>query len=154
MSSAGPPTRAGPHLVSLSPSECWLHLAATHLGRVGVSVQALPHIFPVNYVLDDGDIVFVSGRGTKLAAASKRTVVVFEIDGFDPFDHSGWSVEVTGTSALVTDPQELEHAQRLPLSPWAAPEDGCFIRIQPAEISGRRITQLSATAVGCRPAGG
>ena len=40
------------------------------VGRVGVTIGALPAIFPVNYRLLDGAIVFRTAPGTKLAAAT------------------------------------------------------------------------------------
>ena len=137
------PNGNGPLLEELSEGECLRLLEEGGLGRVAVSVQALPHIFPVNYALDGTDVVFVSGRGTKLAAATDRTVVAFEIDGIDSLGRTGWSVEVTGPSSIVTDPDELERCHHLPLTPWVHPRDGCFIRIRPDRITGRCITYLA-----------
>lgn len=133
----------GPLLQELSQAECLLLLARGGLGRVAVSVRARPHIFPVNYALDGTDVVFVSGRGTKLDAATRGAVVAFEIDGVDSLARTGWSVEVTGAGSVVTDPGELDRCRRLPLAPWARPEDGCFVRIHRATITGRRITYLT-----------
>lgn len=130
----------GPVLEELSEAECRRLLSGGGLGRVAVTVKALPHIFPVNYVVDGSDVVFVSGRGSKLAAATRRAVVAFEIDGVDSIERTGWSVEVTGTSSVVTDPRDLERCRNLPLTPWAHPDEGCFVRIHPAAITGRRIT--------------
>lgn len=130
----------GPALEELTETECHRLLAAGGLGRVAVTVRALPHIFPVNYVVDGTDVVFVSGRGSKLAAATRQAVVAFEIDGLDSIERTGWSVEVTGTSSVVTDPEELDRYRCLPLAPWAHPDRGCFIRIRPAAVTGRRIT--------------
>ena len=136
-------TRSGPTLADLSREECLRLLATTSLGRVAVSVKALPHIFPVNYALDGVDVVFLSGRGTKLTVATRQAVVAFEIDGVDAFGRTGWSVEVTGVSSVVSDPVEIERCRRLRLSPWSRPEDGYFIRIRPAAVTGRRISYLT-----------
>jgi len=137
----------GPVLEELTVSDCLRLLGDNRLGRVAVSLRALPHIFPVNYVLDGTGVVFVSGRGTKLAAASRNAVVAFEIDGTDNMSHTGWSVEVTGTSEIVTDPIEVEHCRRLALSAWARPEDGCFVRIQIVGLTGRRVTYATSEAI-------
>ena len=78
-------------------------LAQSHLGRVGLTIGALPAIFPVNYCLIDGDIVFRSSPGSKVSAASRGTVVAFEVDDYHDADRSGWSVLVVGRSEVVHD---------------------------------------------------
>ena len=67
----------------LTPDQCQDLLARSGVGRVGVTVAALPAIFPVNYALLGDDIVFLTGEGTKLRAAADRAVVAFQVDGFD-----------------------------------------------------------------------
>ena len=46
-------------------------LAGGEVGRVGVTIGALPAIFPVNYRLIDGTIVFRTAPGSKLAPSSR-----------------------------------------------------------------------------------
>ena len=60
----------------LDEHECRRLLASQCIGRVGVTIGALPAIFPVNYVTVDGDIVFRTGEGTKLRAALERAPTV------------------------------------------------------------------------------
>ncbi len=87
----------------LSPDECRALLRAGGIGRVGVSVGALPAIFPVRYQLVNDDIVFtptpVSLTGASLAGA----VVAFEADAFDADHTSGWSVLVVGRVEASAD---------------------------------------------------
>src|SRR4051794_31747685 len=85
----------------LSEDDCWRLLGTMAIGRVGVTIGALPAIFPVNYVLADGAIVFRTGEGTKLRAAVNRSVVVFEVDDADPVYHGGWSVQAVGVAEVV-----------------------------------------------------
>ena len=59
-------------------------LGTMGLGRVGVSVGALPAIFPVNYVVVRGDIIFRTGAGLKLRAALDHKVVAFQVDQSGP----------------------------------------------------------------------
>ena len=42
-----------------------------------------PDIFPINYVVDHGAVVFRTAEGTKLAAAVLGQGVAFEIDGYE-----------------------------------------------------------------------
>ena len=121
----------------LGPDECRLLLGRGGVGRVGVTIGALPAIFPVNYAILGEDIVFLTGAGTKLQAAVDHSVVAFQVDWFD--GASGWSVLAVGVAAEITDPAELDAAQALPLVPFAGGDRSHFVRIRPEFDSGRRI---------------
>ena len=136
---SAPPVLDHAGLEVLSQEECMRLLTQSHIGRVGVTMQALPAVLPVNFALLDGDVLIRTGGGTKLDAALANTVVAFEVDGYDPIYHSGWSVMLTGVAKEVTDPDELERAQRVPLRPWAPGPGDRFVRIATYLISGRRI---------------
>lgn len=126
----------------LDEDECLKLLGSVSIGRVGVSVGALPAIFPVNYVLLDGAIVFRTGAGTKLAAATDHVVVAFEVDSFDSLHQSGWSVLVVGAAVVVTDPADLQAAGRLALQPWVDGMRDHYVRLPVEFVSGRRIVHL------------
>lgn len=126
-------------LEPLSVEECCRLLATEKVGRVGISVRALPVVLPVNYSLLDGDIVIRTGAGTKLDAALSGAVVAFEIDGTDPMYHSGWSVLVQGRASEMTDASQVARARELPLRPWAPGMRDHYVRIAPERISGRRL---------------
>lgn len=64
----------------LSPIECMYLLAHVDVGRIGVSIDALPVIFTVNYALDSSEIVFLAKHGSKLLVAASGNVVAFEAD--------------------------------------------------------------------------
>ena len=53
----------------LETNTCWELLRANEVGRLAVSITDHPDIFPVNYVVDRGSVVFRTAEGTKLAAA-------------------------------------------------------------------------------------
>lgn len=123
----------------LGREECLTLLGSRSMGRVGITIAALPAIFPVNFVVMDGDIVFRSSPGSKLTSAAQRAIVAFEVDDTDAMYHSGWSVLVVGPAHEITDPAELAKAQSLPLTPWAPGAKGHYIRIRSEIISGRRV---------------
>ena len=123
----------------LSPEQCHELLRRNDVGRVAVTVAALPAIFPVNYAVVDGDIIFRTGEGTKLRAAVGHAVVAFQIDHFDRSIGSGWSVMAVGLAEEITQPFELERAQQLGLRPFAVGDRPHYIRIRPEFLSGRRI---------------
>lgn len=122
----------------LDTAEC-LALAATRpVGRVAVTVGALPAVFPVNHCLVDGEVYFRTGAGTKLAAATRNAAVAFEVDDFDTFEHSGWSVLIIGRSSEVAG-DDLAALEPLRVRPWAHGGRTHVIRIAADFVSGRRI---------------
>ena len=123
----------------LTEEECrrLLHEHATTVGRVAVSVAATPEILPVNFALVDGAIVFRTGVGTKLHAATRNAVLAFEIDGSD--GSSGWSVLVVGQSSEVTERGEIATALGAIPNGWVPGEHEHVIKITASRVSGRRI---------------
>jgi nitroimidazol reductase NimA-like FMN-containing flavoprotein (pyridoxamine 5'-phosphate oxidase superfamily) len=123
----------------LSEEQCIALLVAHHLGRVGVTVGGLPVILPVNYSWIDGAIVFRTGVGTKLHAATEKAVIAFEVDATDDDAHTGWSVLAVGRCARVDDDGEIEAYQQLSVAPWADGARNDFVRVSPELLTGRRI---------------
>ena len=135
------PAEPRPGLVrELTRSECFELLAGGQLGRVAVTDDHGPVVFPVNYVLDRHTVVFRTEPGTKLQAAGRGGRVCFEADGTDQAARTGWSVIVRGEITEVTDPAELARLRELPLRPWAPGARDRYARILPAVLTGRRIT--------------
>lgn len=133
--------RATPQIEGLSRDECMSLLETVFVGRVGVSVGAIPAVLPVNYVMDGDTIVFRTVPGTKLDAALTNSVVAFEADDFDALHETGWSVLVRGIAREVTDEHALARARRLPLRSWAFNGDADrYVRIDAELVTGRRIT--------------
>lgn len=129
------------HLAALDDEECRVLLAHEAVGRVGLAVDALPVILPVNYVLVGDAIVFASDPGLKLDAARRTTVACFQIDGHEPWRHSGWSVLATGRLEEIVDADAEARCRELPLTPWALSEPSHFLQLSIELLSGRRIVR-------------
>jgi len=125
----------------LDGDACMELLDREPVGRIALTSGALPVVLPVNFTLDDGAIVFATDPGLKLDAARAGDVACLEIDGFDGWAHTGWSVLATGRMSEITEPVRLERARRLPLSPWAAPHANHYVELSIDLLSGRRITR-------------
>jgi nitroimidazol reductase NimA-like FMN-containing flavoprotein (pyridoxamine 5'-phosphate oxidase superfamily) len=123
----------------LETVECWELMRGNEVGRLAVSILDHPDIFPVNYVVDDGAVVFRTAEGTKLAAAVLGRAVAFEIDGYDAGSGEAWSVVIKGTAREIERMQDVFAALDLPLFPWHASPKHRFVRIEPQDISGRRF---------------
>ncbi|MDQ2756661.1 MAG: pyridoxamine 5'-phosphate oxidase family protein [Actinomycetota bacterium] len=134
-----------PPTLDLVERECWELLRQADVGRLAVTVDGRPDIFPVNHVVDHGTVVFRTSEGTKLAAAAGGPVA-FEVDGWDEETSSAWSVVVRGRALKVLDRDETLHALRLPLVPWHTGSKPWFVRIETDEVTGRRL-QLAARAL-------
>lgn len=122
----------------LTEETCLELLSREAVGRIAVSMAALPAIFPVNFGMVDGDVMFLTGDGVKANAAIAGNVVGFEVDHLDPEHRTGWSVLIVGRARLV-GPEERAHLGELNLSPWAGGNKSHLVRIHPEFISGRRI---------------
>jgi nitroimidazol reductase NimA-like FMN-containing flavoprotein (pyridoxamine 5'-phosphate oxidase superfamily) len=122
----------------LTPHACLSLLARHSFGRVGLSVDALPVVLPVNYVLDGERIVVRTGQGSKLAAALRNAVVCFEIDSIDPVGGIGWSVLVTGVAEELHGADAVR-AATLPLRSWSPSATDHVVGISVDVVTGRRV---------------
>lgn len=122
----------------LDRDDCLRLLASSSLGRVGVTSGALPTVLPVNFRLRDDEVLIRTSTGSKLDAAIRGAVVAFEVDDFDPLEHSGWSVVVTGVARELTD-DEVASLGGVPLIRWVPVEGEHVVGISTEMVSGRRI---------------
>ena len=133
-------------LRELSRARCLELLATTAVGRVGVSVRALPVILPVSYALIGEQVILRTAPGTKLEAAAHRHVVAFEADRYDPRGAWGWSVLVQGVASEIVDGAELVAARnRLGRDlPFLDRESARLVVVDSALMSGREFGPVPA----------
>ena len=129
----------------LDRAECLRLLATSPIGRIAVTIGALPVILPVNFLLDGERILIRTGGGTKLDAATRDAVVAFEADHVDFYSHTGWSVCVTGRATELRDEGELARARDLPLAHWTQNGASHVVVVSLDLVSGRRLTHDQAT---------
>jgi nitroimidazol reductase NimA-like FMN-containing flavoprotein (pyridoxamine 5'-phosphate oxidase superfamily) len=122
----------------LTSSHCWALLRRTDLGRLALVVGASPDIFPVNYVVDRGSVVFRTASGSKLDAADGR-MVALEADGTDADQGVAWSVVVKGRAGVVRGLHDSIDAAFLPLHPVHPKAKPHLVRIEATSITGRRF---------------
>lgn len=102
----------------LPSEECLRLLRSRSLGRLGLSVDALPTILPVSYAVLGDEIIIRTGRGTKLSVATRDAVVAFEVDEIDPATALGWSVVVQGRAREVMGSPALDDDGDARLDRW------------------------------------
>ncbi len=125
----------------LDEAECRRLIGEEHVGRLGFSADALPVIFPVNYLSDGERVFFRSETGQKLKAAASGAVACLQIDRFDRFGHTGWSVLATGRLQLLRD--DALEAHEMPVVPWGLGSETHLIALSIELLSGRRIHHRS-----------
>jgi hypothetical protein len=126
-------------LEMLDEVECRRLLAGAEIGRVAVTIGALPAIFPVNFRFVDEKVMFLTSEGSKLAAALSESVVAFEADRIEPLTHAGWSIHLLGIARVSTDPTDREAASLAGLHSWVPTHRGYLVTIDPKQISGRHL---------------
>jgi nitroimidazol reductase NimA-like FMN-containing flavoprotein (pyridoxamine 5'-phosphate oxidase superfamily) len=132
---------AVPIIRYLEVERCRELLAEQSLGRIAVVATGVPHVVPVNYAVDGGDVIFRSGSGTKLHAALLYQPVSFEVDRLDEATRTGWSVLLSGTASVVTDPAERVRLEAFDIEPWAPGRRDELIRVRADLLTGREIVR-------------
>lgn len=124
------------HLTELSTAECYELLAARQVGRVAFVVDDTPVVLPVNHAVDGEDIVFRTSPRTELGRRMIHGRVAFEVDDFDEFNQTGWSVLLQGSVEYddSAGPWPEDEAQ-----PWAEGVRNLVVRIRPRLVTGRRL---------------
>lgn len=133
-----------PKPAELTANQCWDYIRQAEIGRLAVISDQHPEIFPINFVVDRGSVVFRTAEGTKLRAAVEGGTVAFEVDGYDERLGFAWSVVLKGTAVRLESIEEVLASEELPLFPWQSGEKNHFMRIEPAETSGRSFRINSA----------
>ncbi|MEV5480097.1 MULTISPECIES: helix-turn-helix domain-containing protein [Streptomyces] len=135
---------AHPEVLVLSAAECRERLSTHGVGRIAVTIDDAPAIFPVNYTVADELIAYRTAPEAGPAAAAGQDVAL-EVDHIDDAFSQGWSVLVVGPAHVVTDSHETrrleEHAHT---GPWIGDGRHQWIAIQPNRITGRRIRVMGA----------
>jgi nitroimidazol reductase NimA-like FMN-containing flavoprotein (pyridoxamine 5'-phosphate oxidase superfamily) len=125
------------HLREIDQADCLDLLAAHQVGRVAYCDDLGPVVVPVNYALDQGTILIQVSPHSNLARHLRAGPASFQVDEFDDFTQTGWSVLVRGQAGYV-DPADLPGHEDRPHT-WAEGQRTLHVRISPRDISGRRL---------------
>jgi nitroimidazol reductase NimA-like FMN-containing flavoprotein (pyridoxamine 5'-phosphate oxidase superfamily) len=122
----------------LFDEDCWSLLKSHDLGRLAIVVAGWPRVFPINYAVGEGALVFRTEPGAKLAHGP-GSAVCFEIDGYDEENASGWSVMAVGILRDITGDPGAKRLRELPVLPRAPGKRTHWLALIPDEVSGRRF---------------
>lgn len=124
---------------NLSGEESLELLATKTFGRLVVRRKDDMDLFPLNYLVHEGEIYFRTAEGSKLFSLTLNNDVLFEADNVDGDSQEAWSVVVKGTARTLTSNAEIEAADQLPLKPWLPTLKYNYVVVSPNEISGRKF---------------
>jgi len=123
-------------VATLSTEECWELLELEEFGRLAYRLVDEVHLVPINYVADDGVLLFRTASGNKLLAAALHSDVAFEIDWHD--DDAAWSVVVRGRIRRLHE-YEVHRVEGRLLEPWVPTLKYDVVELTPESVSGRRF---------------
>ncbi|MHA7244112.1 pyridoxamine 5'-phosphate oxidase family protein [Paeniglutamicibacter antarcticus] len=134
-----------PNTERLETDQCLELLRAVSVGHLAVSTGDRPQIFPINFTIDHGTVVFRTGPGTKLDTLRSQPHVAFEADGVNQETGVAWSVMVQGEAELFGGIEETLDTFDLMLFPWESGPKEQFVRIVPSSMTGRRFKVADPT---------
>ena len=124
-------------VTELSTEHAWALLATQSLGRLALSMDDRPQIFPVDFATDDGTIVFRTAAGAKLRELLHNRHVAFETD-YDG-DEEAWSVVARGAAEVLSTTDDIRRADALTLPHWVPILPYVYVRIVPDDIRARHF---------------
>jgi nitroimidazol reductase NimA-like FMN-containing flavoprotein (pyridoxamine 5'-phosphate oxidase superfamily) len=134
-----------PVLERLDEDECLRLISPGGVGRLAFSGRYGLTVFPVNYTVHDGSIMFRTAEYSptdedlRTGMPTAEYDVAFEVDAIDEAAREGWSVLIHGPAHHMDTLTEHDLAMKTGVEPWPDGERGHAIRITPTRITGRRI---------------
>jgi uncharacterized protein len=133
----------------LTHDQCVTRLSLCGVGRVSLSIGALPVVVPVRYLLDGESVVFCAPLDEALADACDGSVVAFEVDDLTPSDRcdSDWSVHLVGVCSRLA---QHDQARLLDRGPWDVNGDdrNHVMRLPITRLSGHELSAMRLPRAG------
>ena len=128
----------------LSTSTCWSLVRDVAIGRIAFTGDdGDVEVFPVNFVVDRGSIVFRTAAGTKLTYAESGRRSTFEVDDIHTPHAAVWSVVMKGQTEVVRGQLAVVDAFEVDVDAWHAGHKPTYVRLTPDVVTGRRFTARS-----------
>ncbi len=137
-------------LEQLDEATCLRLISPGGIGRLAYTGRYGLTVFPVNYKLHEGTIVFrtaqdsPTGEDLQTGIAHADYQVAFEVDDIDPAAREGWSVLIQGPAHHMTSAADRAAVLDSGVEPWPGGPREHAIRITPQRITGRRLRHAPA----------
>ena len=134
-----------PALERLDEAESLRLISPGGIGRLAYTGRYGLTVFPVNYKLHNGSIMFRTSENSptdedlRTGIAHAEYEVAFEIDDIDPVSQVGWSVLIQGSAHHMASEAERAEVRESGVEPWARGLREHGIRITPKTVTGRRL---------------
>jgi len=124
----------------LGRDECLALMTTQRLGRLGVVIDGVPLVLPMQFALNGETVVLQTNQGAKSLHAP-LTSVSFEVDHVDWEQGVGWSVLIQGLGEDISTAidEHSEALRSLAVHSWAPPPADRWLTIIPRVITGRRV---------------
>lgn len=117
---------------------CWRLVEANSLGRLAIqNVDGHPDVFPLDYLVHEGNLFMRSAPGTKLRSIVAHPEVALEVDGMEDAFH--WSVVIRGTAMRMNTDAAIEASGILGLVSSTPTAKHNYVRLVPETVTGRRF---------------
>jgi nitroimidazol reductase NimA-like FMN-containing flavoprotein (pyridoxamine 5'-phosphate oxidase superfamily) len=131
-----------PRLVELSAFDCWHLLESAEIARVAWNGPRGVALVPVNYAVADGALWFRTTPYSQLARECDGQWVAVEVDALDSEKRSGWSAVIRGVAEVLPADEVPEHLADYQV--WPSGPRHLFIRVDPVEVTGRKLLPPTA----------
>lgn len=129
----------------LTTAECWRLVETSTLGRLAVEgIDGRPDLFPLNFLVHDGNLFVRSAPGKKLRSITEHPDVAFEVDGVDERFH--WSVVIKARAERMDTDADIEASGILELISLSPTPKHNFLRLTPVAVTGRRFPKAASPA--------
>jgi hypothetical protein len=119
--------------------QCRDLLGRTRIGRIGLSIGAVPAVIPIRYELSDTGILVGCGVD-QVAKAMENSVIALQSDGFDEDSQKRWTVLAIGPTHRIGALELRSHAPEQHATAWdvdAVRNAPHLFHLEPGVLSGR-----------------
>jgi hypothetical protein len=124
----------------LSRVDCLDLLALRNLGQLMTTRGALPAAVLARYVVDQDRVLLHVLAGPMPVLVQDGDIVSLQVTAFEPDEHSGWSVSVTGRTHDRPDLAALVPADLA--APWIPHDAGHLLELSAEIVRGEQLAAL------------
>lgn len=124
-------------ILVLSDGQCWRLLEHTRHGRLGLRVNDVLDLFPINFLAREQKIYFRTAPGSKLAELTVNPQVIVQADGI--LSDQAWSVLARGRARVLECDEEIAYAEGLGIQPWIPTYRDFYVEVDVSRVTGRHF---------------
>ena len=126
---------------TLSRIDCLDLLALQNLGQLMTTRGALPAAALARYVVDQDHVLLHVLEGPIPVSVREGDIVSLHVTAFEPDQHSGWRVSITGRTHDRPDLAALIPADLA--APWIPDDGGHLLELSAEIVEGERLAALA-----------